>query len=210
MFKTNKTWLFVFLALVTALLVACDGTVDTQTSVFVDAQQEHYRHVQPLHYYDYSIPLDVLQQIYDITTTEAVATYSVAESVTGVTKWRCPSIGYAIPADAQLTNPLRTMNNYYQGAVVEQPEPNGVYSSKNTDGTWILCVGGDGIAYPYYSEHKVQVWPFPVEKDTEGEWHQIPGTAANVTVDTTNISKEIGVYLQPTFNTAPLSATPMP
>ena len=198
----SHIFLVVMLVLLGALSVAsCSGTVDQQTSVQVDNQQDHYRKVQPLHYYDYSIPLDVLQQIYDITVSEAVATYTVAETITGVTKFRCASIGYAIPADTQLTNPLRTVGNSWQGSVVEQPEPNGLYSSTNTDGTWVLCVGDDGIAYPYYSEHKVQVWPFPVYNDESGEWHQMPNTSANVTVDTTNISKEIGVYLDPGLTT---------
>ena len=196
LFTSRNLALFAVLVFFVATAESCSNTTEGQTTDFVNDQQSHYNMVQPLHFYDYSIPKDVLQQIYDITTTEAVATYSVAETITGMTKWRCPSIGYAIPADTQLTNPVQTADGYYTGTAIGQPEPNGLFSSINTDGTWVLCVGPDGIAYPYYSEHKIQVWPFPVEKNADGEWVQIAGTSANVTVDTTKISQDIQWHLE--------------
>jgi hypothetical protein len=129
-------------------------------------------------------------------TAKAVATYSVAETMTGELRYKCNSIGYAIPADTQLTNPLQTASDYRESSVIEQAEPNGLFSSKNTDGTWVLCVSADGVAYPYYSEHKIQTWPFPVERNPEtGEWTQVANTTINVEIDTTEISKEIEIRI---------------
>lgn len=148
----------------------CENS-ETKDNDLVNRQQEIYQKVQPVHIYDFSIPRDIYQQIYDIATTKVVATYTIIESVTGVTKYHGPSVGYAIPADVQLTNPLQSLRNLGNNPVVEQAEPNGLFSSKNTDGTWILFVDiKSGEIYPVYSEHKVTTFPFIVEKDDNGEW----------------------------------------
>lgn len=160
------------------VLVGCSAdNSETRDKAIVDKQQSIYQDTQPVHIYDYSIPRDIYQQIYDITTTKAVATYSVIESVTGVTRYECPSIGYPIPADVSLTNPLQGINQVdnmgtdkYE-VVVEQAEPNGLFASKNTDATWVLCVSlKDGIAYPVYSEHKAMTFPFIMEIAENGQW----------------------------------------
>lgn len=149
----------------------CMSNSETKDRDAVSKQQEIYQKVQPVHIYDYSIPRDIYQQIYDVTTTKTVATYTIIESVTGVTRYHCPSIGYALPADIQLTNPLQAMTEFTNDPVVEQAEPNGLFSSKNTDGTWVLCVElRNGEVYPVYTEHKVSTFPFIVEKDKDGEW----------------------------------------
>jgi len=143
----------------------------------VNIQQGIYQKVQPVHMYDYSIPRDIYQQIYDVVTTEVMATYSVIESITGLTRYECPSMGYAIPADTSLTNPLQGIYNIDGpgvdefSAVIEQAEPNGLFSSKNTDGTWVMCVElKTGEVYPVYAEHKVMTFPFIMEKDDSGQW----------------------------------------
>lgn len=143
----------------------------------VDKQQKIYSETQPVHIYDYSIPRDIYQQIYDFTTTNVVATYTVIESITGVTRYECPSMGYPIPADTSLTNPLQGQYNVDNvgmdefSVVVEQAEPNGLFSSKNTDATWVLCVNLEsGDVYPVYNEHKTMTFPFICKKDENGQW----------------------------------------
>ena len=178
---------------VLALAIAGCGqadTADNKEAAVVDRQQKIYLETQPVHIYDYSIPRDMYQQIYDITTTKVVATYSVIESVTGVTRYHCPSMGYAMQADRSLTNPLKGAHNIDgTGAdefsvVVEQAEPDGLFSSKNTDATWVLCVElGTGEAYPVYSEHKVMTFPFIVEKNSDEEWVRADNSPLNFTVE---------------------------
>ncbi len=160
------------------ILIGCtNDSSESRDAKIVAKQQAIYQDTQPVHIYDYSIPRDIYQQIYDVITTKVVATYSVIETVMGMTKFQCPSIGYAIPADTSLTNPLQGTNNRdtlgvdkYE-IVVEQAEPNGLFASKNTDGTWVLCVDMQtSEVYPVYTEHKVTVFPFIAEKSDEGEW----------------------------------------
>lgn len=190
-----KIYSVLFLILVLAL-VSCGGAEEDDRNL-VNSQQTHYAQSQPLHFYDYSIPRDVLQQIYDVVTTKSVATYTVIESITGQVKFKCQSIGYAIPVDTQLTNPLRPAWGISRnsGEVIEQAEPNGLFSSKNTDGTWVLCVNETGLTYPFYTEHKVSTWPFIVVQNEHGEWLPVEGATPNVQIDTTNIRKEIDVQL---------------
>jgi len=120
-------------------------------------------------------------------TSEARNTYTIIESITGETKYHGASIGYGIPADVSLTNPLKL---YKSGGLVyditvEQPEPNGLFSSKNTDGTWVLFLDKHGDVVPIYTEHKVTTFPFFVEKTKDG-WIQVGADRSSFTVDIGN------------------------
>lgn len=150
------------------ILTACFDNQEDRDRRAVNSQQSHYADVQPVPRFDYSIPRDVLIQIYKVVTSDARVTYTAVESVTGVTRWQCPSISYGLPVDTQLTNPLQ--RDLPGDAVIEQSEPNGLFSSKNTDGTYVLCIDFNGDIAPVYSEHKVTTWPFIVKKNADGEW----------------------------------------
>ncbi len=164
----NIAMLFISSLIFMGGLIGCSDSERHDRNI-VNKQQEVYQTVQPVHIYDYSIPRDVYQQIYDMTTTQALATYTVIETVTGVIKYHGPSIGFPIPADVQITNGLQPSGS--TGVAVEQAEPNGLFSSKNTDATWILFVDlKTGIVYPVYSEHKTTCWPFIVAENEKGEW----------------------------------------
>lgn len=164
---------------VCCLAAGCMKNADRSTNKIVNNQQSHYIKVQPVPYYDYSIPRDVLTQIYNVSTQEARNTYTVIQSMTGVVQFSGPSVGYGIPADTQLTNGLK---NDGSGVAIEQPEPNGLYSSKNTDGTWVLFVDTDGSITPIYTEQKVTTYPFAVTRNAAGEWVRADNQPASFNV----------------------------
>jgi len=80
-------------------------------------------------------------------------------------------MGYGLPYDTSLTNPLVATDEDQDGysssslASIEQQEPNGVYASKNTSATWVMCVGDTGGIEPVYVESKVTIYPGPVNVD---------------------------------------------
>ena len=166
----------VSLSMVIALfaLMGCGsgGKQEAKDREIVASQQTHYGRTQPVPFYDHSIPRDIVVQIYDVVTREVRSTYTIIESVMGETKYHGPSIGYGIPADVSLTNPKAPAYSraYNEGEIIEQAEPNGLFSSKNTDGTWVLFVDIDGSVTPIYTEHKVTTFPFTVKKDESGCW----------------------------------------
>ena len=162
-----------FIILFGLVLAACDvSTQDSKDAKLVNDQQAHYAKVQPIPYFDFSMDRDTLVQIYK-AKNEARQTHSVVASMTGAILWDCPSIGFPIPADTQLTNPLvgtgryiydeNGQNRTWVEGIVEQAEPNGLFSSKNTDATFVQCVGPDGSVSPIYTEQKVTTFPFPVK-----------------------------------------------
>lgn len=176
------------LAIVALSLAACNAMdnperADTQR---VSEQQKHYALTQPVPYFDFSMDRDTLIQIYK-AKNEARTTWSVfASAGTGDVTFICESIGFAIPADTSLTNPLQiipygTISGAYD--VVEQPEPNGLYSSKNTDGTYVQCVGEDGNVSPVYTEQKVTTFPFPVAVAADGKTVERAAGDATITLD---------------------------
>lgn len=147
----------------------CAPSAEYKDNKNVQEQQTIYQNRQPVPRFEFSQERDTLIQIYRLRQ-EARSTFTTFHSNgTGDVIFACPSRGYAIPADTQLTNPeapYTGVNGGQSGSmVVEQAEPNGLFSSKNTDGTWVLCVRENGEVAPVYTELKVQTFPFEVSWD---------------------------------------------
>lgn len=133
--------------------------------------QEQLSASQPVPIVDWSLERDLLIQLYSIRNIDAT-THSVWRSDLGTVEGDCPSIGFGIPYDTSLTNPLvatsRSADRRYISeslVAVEQPEPNGVYASKNTAATWVMCAGETGTIEPVYVETRVTTYPYPVSVD---------------------------------------------
>ncbi len=147
---------------------ACGGGSKSseKDSAAVEKQQSQYGIGQPIPMFDWSLERDLVIQLYKVRNQKA-ATHSVWRSDRGLIEGDCPSYGYGIPYDTSLTNPLTTdrFSGQGGGTVVEQPEPNGVFASKNTAATWVMCLGEAGSVEPVYVETKVTVYPGPVKVD---------------------------------------------
>lgn len=130
----------------------------------VQAQQGQYRASQPVPTFDYSTERDAAIQLYS-ARNENVNTHTVWRSDLGAIEGHCPSIGYPIPYDTSLTNPLQpAYNSSYCGAGIEQAEPNGLFASHNSIATWVRCTY-KGKVTPVYVESKVTAYPYPVVID---------------------------------------------
>ena len=165
---------------------SCSGSeAEKKDRALNERQQLHYNKVQPVDFFGYSIPRYVFDKIYEVVCTEARATYTVIETITGVVKYRGPAIGYGIPADTSITNPLQPAygRSSNSGEIIEQAEPNGLFSSKNTNGTWVLFLMSDGSAAVVYTEQLVTTFPFVVNNNTDGEWIMAEGAAVTFTID---------------------------
>jgi hypothetical protein len=157
--------LFIVLVAMLLTLTACENTQEDKDRAVVQAQQEQYAHRQPIPVYDYSLERHLVTQLYNIRNKK-VATHAVWRSDYGLVEGDCPSMGFGIPFDTSLTNPLQ--GSYYRNGgtvVVEQAEPNGIFASKNTAATWVMCVGETGSIEPHYVESKVSIYPYAVEVD---------------------------------------------
>jgi len=159
------------------LLTGCEFEEKTQSSKIaasVERQQSQYAKAQPIPHYDWSLERDIVIQLYNIRNMKAL-THSVWRSDRGMIEGDCASIGFGMPYDTSLTNPLVATDidqegdehNYQGGALasIEQPEPNGIFASKNTAATWVMCAGDMGNIEPIYVETKVTVYPYSVYVD---------------------------------------------
>ena len=170
---------FLVIASLAVVLSACDlnnsdKSSTVQETKVVERQQSQYAIGQPVPVFDWSLERDLVIQLYKVRNQKA-ATHSVWRSDRGMIEGDCPSFGYGIPYDTSLTNPLVATDidmqgdeHQYQGgalASVEQPEPNGIFASKNTAATWVMCLGEVGTIEPIYVETKVTVYPGPVLVD---------------------------------------------
>lgn len=163
----------------TLVITGCntrETTESTKTAQGVERQQAQYSAAQPVPAYDWSLERDLVIQLYNTRNMKAI-THSVWRSDRGLVEGDCPSIGFGIPYDTSLTNPLVATNtaqngivHNYQGgslASIEQPEPNGIFASKNTSATWVMCAGSAGTIEPIYVETKVTVYPYSVKVNYE-------------------------------------------
>lgn len=137
----------------------------------VEKQTKQFLKGQPIPAYDFSVERHLLIQLYNLRN-QKVATHSVWRGDTSIIEGDCASVGFGMPYDTSLTNPLAGSLTYrfagnYQESVVEQPEPNGIYASKNTSATWVMCAGVGGTLDPIYVESKVTVYPYPISVNYE-------------------------------------------
>ncbi|EHJ9981295.1 hypothetical protein KB976_000315 [Vibrio parahaemolyticus] len=159
------------------LMAGCEPegpSQDFKDSKTVKQQQSQYAASQPVPVYDWSLPRQLVIELYNIQNIKA-ATHSVWRSDYGTIEGDCPSMGFGIPYDTSLTNPLVSVDRSgnrsvddgvdYSLTSVGQPEPNGVYASQNTSATWVMCVDDTGVISPVYIESKVTVYPYSVNVD---------------------------------------------
>lgn len=135
----------------------------------VQRQQSQYQIAQPIPVFDWSLERDLLIQLYQVRNSE-VTTHSVWRSNYGVVEGDCASMGYGLPYDTSLTNPLQgqevpVYGRQHPAVAIGQAEPNGVFASTNTSATWVFCIGTAGNLEPVYVESKVTVYPGPVDVD---------------------------------------------
>lgn len=158
----KKLFVIIFLSLG---LTACGmENSDRKDRQSVEAQQNQYSIVQPVPSFDWSLERDLTIQLYQ-ARNEQVATHSVWRSDMGMVEGDCKSIGFGLPYDTSLTNPLKRA---FGPVVVEQAEPNGIFASKNSNATWVMCViETEGLVstVPVYIESRVTVYPMSVMVD---------------------------------------------
>lgn len=142
--------------------VGCNGSQTDKDRESVERQQSQYSKSQPVPGYNWSLERHLLTELYNLRNMKAV-THSVWRSDLGTVEGDCASIGFGIPYDTSLTNPLKLAGRYRDSSVVEQAEPNGIFASKNTSATWVMCAGKLGNIEPIYVETKVTVYPYPVK-----------------------------------------------
>ena len=162
---------FLILALV---LTGCEYTpdsIESQQTQQVQAQQVQYAIGQPIPTYDWSLERQLVIDLYNIRNFK-VATYTVWRGDTSIIEGHCPSMGFGLPYDTSLTNPLMAtstdeygrQHSYEGGSLtsIGQAEPNGIFASTNTSATWVFCVNG-AVVEPHYVEAKVTGYPYQVE-----------------------------------------------
>ena len=154
------------------LLAGCNYTPsqEQKDSKAVEAQQAQYAKAQPIPAYDYSLERELVIKLYNLRN-QKVSTHSVWRSDYGMIEGDCTSMGFGIPYDTSLTNPTQLSYKRIElpsghisiNGVVGQAEPNGVFASKNTSATWVMCVDKSGAIEPHYIEDKVTVYPYQVD-----------------------------------------------
>jgi len=162
-----KKIIILMLACVLFGAAECETSEAGKESKKVNQQQSQYAKGQPVPAFDWSLERHLMVELYKLRN-QKVATHAVWRSDYGMIEYDCPSLGYGLPYDVSLTNPLMGLKYNYDTAVtIEQPEPNGIFASKNTSATWVMCVGKAGSLEPVYIEAKVTIFPWPVKVDYE-------------------------------------------
>lgn len=80
----------------------------------------------------------------------------------------CDSLGYGLSGATQYTNPEKVDRSGANPVVIDQADPNGLYSPSNTHGTWVLCkVPKKNKDEAQYIEPDIITLTFPKEDITQ-------------------------------------------
>lgn len=151
---------------------ACSYSVPTGQQAENNQQDQSTQDLvnnQPLPHFTYS---QMRQNLTEIETAQATGVQTtsfffnqgVADPMDS-----CPSIGVPIAASASLSNPHRVDKHSATdggNAVIDQMDPNGVYTPPSTTGTYVVCVDATGTAYTNYWEGFVQTVFAPARWNT--------------------------------------------
>jgi hypothetical protein len=107
----------------------------------------------------------MLKRILEIRD-QAINTTTYIVDMNGHPHKICDSIGYGFPYSTQFTNPSQ---NPLKDVVLSQAEPNGLFSSPTSEGTWISCVdpANKHNMQVVYVEPRVIVSPFPLSASSD-------------------------------------------
>lgn len=177
-----KKVLCVVAALSTALL-GCDGTPSSDT-----VQREAQEKILAEGTAQVGMPAiknfrerKILKDIFELRDQEGLVTYTYFENMVptvvpgktalgGKLTYLGESVGYAISAATQFTNPQKpdrvVMSGIHAVVTLPQADPNGLFSPASAEGSWVLMRNPKtGEVEPQYSEPRLAVFTFKLPFD---------------------------------------------
>lgn len=162
-FITRRTVIaIVSVAAIGGALTACTNSATYSDSKSTNVQLEQYQRVQPIPFHEWSQYRQTLISVDDAQARGTATTSFFFNAGVANPVKVCPSIGYAVPSTAQLTNPWQSNGN---GVGIGMMEPTGVYTGESS-GTYVVCVV-NGKAVPTYWEGNVETEGGPAHWDRE-------------------------------------------
>jgi len=111
----------------------------------------------------------VYKDIYELRDRPNLVTYTYLVDMNGGLHKICDSIGFGISESTQYTSPEKLVSNdgfhdNYAKIPVPQADPNGLFSSPSSNGTWVMCkVPGKDEVQPIRAEPNLITSPFPLK-----------------------------------------------
>ncbi len=101
----------------------------------------------------------ILKDIIELRDQNGLVTYTyIFSEMTGKYTYIGETIGYGIPCATQFTNPMKVV---YSAAVINQADPNGLFSPASAEGTWVMMLNPDKkTAEPQYIESRISVFTY--------------------------------------------------
>ncbi|MEQ1500154.1 MAG: hypothetical protein ABL917_02130 [Parcubacteria group bacterium] len=120
----------------------------------------------------------IMKDIQEMLDQNGLVTYTYLENMNptpihghtalgGKLTFFCNSVGYAISAATQFTNPQK-IEHPNQGVwfTMPQADPDGLFSPASAEGSWVMCKDPNGTdTKPTYSEPRLVTSPFKLPLD---------------------------------------------
>jgi hypothetical protein len=175
----KKHYFKFFVMVVAAWFVLSADSCDTQPTV---ADKEAAQQVQQQGESNVAVPQPAIinwtekriyAEIYEKRDTPHLSTYTYLVGMHNEHTPFCRSEGYGIPESEQFTAPEAMQATTHYGANywdrLPLADPNGLYSSPSSNGTWVLCLTKSGKVEPQRSEPNVVTLTVPwAELDQDG------------------------------------------
>ncbi|MEI6529479.1 MAG: hypothetical protein WCN88_03730 [Candidatus Falkowbacteria bacterium] len=104
----------------------------------------------------------ILKDIIELRDQNGLITYTyIFSEMTGKYTYIGETIGYGIPCATQFTNPVKVTGSMDHRAVINQADPNGLFSPASAEGTWVMMLNTDKkTAEPQYIESRISVFTY--------------------------------------------------
>lgn len=169
---------FLCLVLSLMLIVSLVGCTEENTNSATNKEKTYTEKVKKQSLASIGLPnvknffeMGQLKTIYELRDDpDTICYWYIMNSYSGKWVYQGKCVGYGIPYSTQITNPSQVIERQYQGvstSVIDQAEPNGLYSTGSTNATWILQLDSKGKIRPAYVEAEVYVTPIELTQNIQ-------------------------------------------
>lgn len=161
-----KKYFYVFCAILTFFVFISEGCLSSSSD---DIQRKQQEVILKEGVSQVGIPAiknfrerKLLKDILELRDQDNLVTYTyVFNELQGKLIYLGETIGYGIPYATQYSNPVKYEQTGNGPVVINQADPNGLFSPQSAEGTWVLMKDpNSGKVSPVYVEPRIIVSPF--------------------------------------------------
>lgn len=173
--------LIIGLTIITMLLITACGTTGTTSTFESKAMEDNLKQANDqvgMPFIDNFYEKKMAKQIFELRDNADLVTYAYTVNLDGRYVYLGKTLGFGLPYSVQYTNPEKLVNRYgdtltssYEGFVLPQADPNGLYMPEGLSATWLMLINEEtGEPEIIYAEPSIVVTQSKLPKRLVASW----------------------------------------